>query len=69
MLGLFEKCKGCGKRKPYICQREYNFYWLPIGRIKSEDKICLACKNDVVRKIKSTTPPPKKSWKLHFKRK
>lgn len=67
MLGFFEICKGCSKRRFYITKRSYNFYWLPIGKIKSEDKICAQCKKNVVQKIKSTTPPPKESWILRIK--
>lgn len=63
MLGILEICKGCRKRKLYVCQRSYNFKHLPLGKVTSEDKICKECKIKVVKGILKTSPNPKKQWK------
>jgi hypothetical protein len=68
MLGFIEKCKICRKKSFYIMRRSYDYYWLPIRRVTSQEKICRTCKWNVVKMIKGTNPPPEKLWKTKLKK-
>lgn len=68
MIGLFQKCARCRKRGFIIKKRSYDFSPLPVGKITSEDKLCLICKLTVVEMITKKTPTILYLWRKCFKR-
>lgn len=55
---IFSKCENCNTRDLWPRKRRYNFDFLPLGIITSEDKLCGLCFMKVVLGIKMTHKEP-----------
>lgn len=51
---LLGKCENCDKRDLWPRKRRYNFDFLPLGPITSEDKLCTLCFKKVIWGIRKT---------------